>query len=145
MSLNYNIDFRPGTEKQIAAGIMGRASVEILVGGKSLIRLSDMSVRKKKGDDDSYWVQYPAQESTTKKDENGYPVKYPYYFMFPSKEDGEKRDDLHRKIIEAFRATGSKPSAPASKAAPAKPASKASSVKPSAPPPAQDDTWSMDD
>lgn len=144
MSLNYNIDFKPGTEKQVSAGIMGRATVEVVVGGKTLIRLSDMLVRRKKDDADSYWVQYPAQESTTKKDENGYPVKYPYYFVFPNKDDADKRDDLHRKIIEAYKATGSNPSSSNSKTTSTSKSSKASSVK-APPPPAAKDDWSMDD
>jgi len=117
MSLSPKINIRPGTERQQNVGIMGRAVVELQVSGSTIVKLSNIQVRKTKAG--KWWVQYPAEEDRTgKQDDNGYPVRYPHYVLFPGETGKANRDQLHQKIInECQNAVGASgvSSAPAPK------------------------------
>jgi hypothetical protein len=98
MSLKPKIFIRVGTQRQQAVGIMGRANVELEFNGSSFVKLSNIEIRKSKAG--NWWIKYPSEESVTKKDENGYPVRYPHYVLFPGESGKANRDKLHAKIIE---------------------------------------------
>lgn len=99
MSLSPKITVYPGTANQQNVGIMGRAVLEINSGNQTVVRFSNLQIRKSKGG--KWWVQYPAEEDRTgKKDENGYPVRYPYFVLFPGDSGKTTREQIHTKIIE---------------------------------------------
>lgn len=112
MSLSPKITVRPGTPNQVKYGIMGRAVVELQFNGNTIVKLSDLMIKQSKAG--KWYVQYPSEEDTTgKKDENGYPIRYPYYVLFPGESGVQNRMQLHNKIISECQNTTSAPPAQA--------------------------------
>lgn len=98
MSLSPNITVRPGTPNQQNVGIMGRAVVELAINNTVVVKLSNIVVRKSKAG--KWYIEYPAEtDRNDKKDENGYPVKYPHYLFFPGEAGKANRIALHDRII----------------------------------------------
>lgn len=99
MSLSPKITIYPGTDRQQNVGIMGRAVLELQVDNVTVAKFNNLQVRKTTAG--KWWIQYPAEEDRTgKKDDNGYPVKYPYYVLFPGQDGKARRDKVHDLVIQ---------------------------------------------